>query len=97
MDHDTRDCGSGDRAAVSRIEKRDRAREADRSHGVRLEGFEPPTRGLGMRVGSFVLVLVCSKIPLSKPNFRKRCCSSFIGVCGGLVYRLVYIRDFRYH
>jgi hypothetical protein len=57
---------------------------------VRLEGFEPPTRGLGNRVGSFILVLGCSRIRLSKLNSHIWGCSSFTVVSGGLVYQLVY-------
>ncbi len=32
--------------------------------GVRLEGFEPPTRGLGMRTYSSHAILACQQIPL---------------------------------
>ena len=56
---------------------------------MRLEGFEPPTRGLGIRAGSFTCVLGCSRTRLVKPNSRIWGCSSFTGVSGGLVYRLV--------
>jgi hypothetical protein len=53
--------------------------------GVRLEGFEPPTRGLGIQAGWFILVLGCSKTRLSKLNSHIWGCSSFTVVSGGLV------------
>jgi hypothetical protein len=39
--------------------------------GVRLEGFEPPTRGLGMRLHRFHAILVCQQIPLIYSVFRR--------------------------
>jgi hypothetical protein len=57
--------------------------------GVRLEGFEPPTRGLGIRAGSFICVLGCAKIRLFKPNSHIWGWASFTVVSGGLVYQLV--------
>jgi len=56
---------------------------------VRLEGFEPPTRGLGNRAGSFILVLSRLKMRLSKRDSHVSGCSLFAVVYGGLVYLLV--------
>jgi len=41
--------------------------------------------------GSFAVVHRCWIFPLPKPNSREGCCSLFIAVYGGLVYRLVYL------
>jgi hypothetical protein len=60
-----------------------------RKSRVRLEGFEPPTRDLGNRAGSFIIVFGRLKTRLYKPNSHKCGCSSFTVVSGGLVYWLV--------
>jgi hypothetical protein len=83
-------CSSGDRAALyygfySNRQELLGDRKATTKE-VCLEGFEPPTPGLGNRAGSFILVLSCSKMRLSKRNSHVWGCSSFTVVSGGLVY-----------
>jgi hypothetical protein len=45
---------------------------------VRLEGFEPPTRGLGMRPHSSHTILVCQQIPLIYAVFSYSGASIFL-------------------